>query len=263
MCRQAQTPLVLAMVVITLVACSMTNDLLAYSQRLGLELSVLIDAKPNPTITAPAPIAADPTPTSDPNRRPDLHMTASTLMPDNSLWYAFDKFDDAGGSYPYSQNQGLYRLKDGLVTHFDILGTIRVLEVAPDGYLYVGAGCGVMRFRDESWETLLDIDCSHRTSATNLRPLEIIFTEDGTVWVGGAHSLASYRSGSWTEYNIPAPRIVAAADGTIWTRGWDGWADVECCLTNLSGTQTITYTYTSNVPVEPAVLKALLEWRGW
>ncbi|MGB3716814.1 MAG: hypothetical protein WA996_20540, partial [Candidatus Promineifilaceae bacterium] len=64
------------------------------------------------------------------------------------------------------------------------------------------------------------------------------------------------------EYDIPAPRIVVAADGTIWTRGWDGRANVECCLTHISGTQTITYTYTSDVPVEPAVLNALLDWPG-
>jgi hypothetical protein len=239
------------------------DDLLAYSRQSGLELSVLTDPKPSPTANALVPVAADPTPTADPYRRPDLHMTTSIVTPDNSLWYAFDKFDDAGGSYPYSPNHGLYRLKDGLITHFDIPATIRVLEAAPDGHLYVGAGCGVMRFRDESWETVLDIDCSYRSSVAKLRPLEITFAEDGTVWVGGAHSLASYRSGSWTEYDIPAPRIVVAVDGTIWTRGWDGRANVECCLTHISGTQTITYTYASDVPVEPAVLNALLNRPGW
>jgi hypothetical protein len=239
------------------------NDLLTYSKRSGLELSVWTDPKPSPTATAPVPVSADPTPTPDPNRRPDLHMTTSTLTPENSLWYAFDKFDDAGGSYPYSPNQGLYRLKDGLITHYDIPATIRVLEVAPDGYLYVGVGCGVIRFREESWETLLDIDCSHYTSVTKLRPLDIAFAEDGTIWVGGAHRLASYHSGSWTEYDIPAPRIEVAFDGTIWTRGWDGRANVECCLTHISGTRTITYTYTSDVPVEPAVLNALLDRPGW
>jgi hypothetical protein len=100
------------------------NDLLTYSKRSGLELSVWTDPKPSPTATAPVPVSADPTPTPDPNRRPDLHMTTSTLTPENSLWYAFDKFDDAGGSYPYSPNQGLYRLKDGLITHYDIPATI-------------------------------------------------------------------------------------------------------------------------------------------
>ena len=241
------------------------NDLLAFSQRSGLELSVWTDPKPSPTVTAQAPILADPTPTDglDSQLRSELRMTTSVMMPDDSLWYAFDKFDDAGGSLPYYQNHGLYRLKDAQITHFDIPATIRVLEVAPDGYLYVGAGCGVMRFRDDSWETLLEIDCNRPTSGTKLHPLDIAFSENGTVWVGGAHSLASYSNNSWTEFDIPAARVVVASDGTIWTRGWDGWANSECCLTHISGTQTITYTYTSDVPVEPTVLNSLLNRPGW
>jgi hypothetical protein len=239
------------------------DDLLAYSQRSGLELSVWTDPKPSPTATALQPASADRTPTADPGQRPDMHMTTSAVMSDNSLWYAFDKFDDAGGSYPYNQNQGLYRLQDGLITHFDIPATIRVLEAAPDGHLYMGAGCGVMRFKDESWQTLLDLTCSHRTSVTKLRPLDIAFADDGTVWVGGAHSLARYSNGSWAEFDIPAARVVVAADGTIWTRGWDGWANSDCCLTHISGSQTITYTYTGDVPVEPEVLNALLDRPGW
>jgi hypothetical protein len=234
------------------------DDILAYSQQSGLELSVWTDLKPSPTTTALAPVTANPTPTADLDRRPDLMMTTSAIMPDNSLWYAFDVFDDAGGSPPYSQNQGLYRLKDGRITHFDVPATIRVLEVAPDGHLYVGAGCGVMRFRDESWETLLDLDCSHRTSVTKLSPLDIAFAEDGTVWVGGAHSLASYSSGSWIELDIPAVRVVFATDGTIWTRGWDGRANSNCCLTHITGSQWITYTISAEIPAEPELLNTLL-----
>ena len=239
------------------------DDMLAYSQQSGLELSVRTGLKPSPTVTALAPVAADSPPTADPDRRPDSMITTSVMMPDNSLWYAFDEFDAIGGSPPYSQNQGLYRLKDGLITHFDIPATIRVLEVAPDGHLYVGAGCGVMRFRDESWETLLELDCSRRTSVTKLRPLAITFTEDRTVWVGGAFSLVSYDGESWTEYDIPAARVVVATDGTIWTRGWDGWANSDCCLTHITGTQWITYTWTSDVPVEPEVLNSLLGQPDW
>ena len=188
-----------------------------------------------------------------------LKMTTAAATPDGSLWYAFDIFDAIGATPPGSQNHGLYRLNGGLVSHFDISAPIRVLEVAPDGSLYVGAGCGVMRYSNESWETLLEIDCDHETLVTKLRSLAITFAEDGTVWVGGAFSLASYDGHAWTEYDIHASRIAEASDGTIWTRGWDGRANSNCCLTQLTGTQWITYTWTSDVPAEPEVLKSLLD----
>lgn len=37
----------------------------------------------------------------------------STVSLDGSLWYAFDVFDDFGGTTPGSQSHRLYRLKDG------------------------------------------------------------------------------------------------------------------------------------------------------
>lgn len=235
------------------------DDILAYSLQLGLELYVQTELKPSPTATALGPLPADPTPTTDPDRRPDSLITTSATMPDNSFWYAFDEFDDAGGSPPYSPNGGLYRLKDGLITHFDIPATIRVLEVSPDGHLYVGAGCGVMRFRDESWETLLDSDCSQRTSVTKLFPLDIAFAEDDTVWVGGAYSLASYSNGSWTEFDIPAMRVAIAPDDTVWTLGWDGRANSDCCLTHITGSHWLTYTMSTDVPIEPELLGELFD----
>ncbi len=73
-----------------------------------------------------------------PTREPGTTITSCAVTPDGSLWYAFDEFDDVGGSSPYSQNLGLYRSKDGQVSILDIPGTIRVLKVAPDGSLYVG-----------------------------------------------------------------------------------------------------------------------------
>ena len=199
-----------------------------------------------------------PTATVDPNRMPSPAITSSAVTPEGSLWYAFDEFDAFGGSPPYSQNMGLYRLEDGQVTHFDIPATIRVLEVAPDGILYVGAGCGVLRYREGTWETLLDLDCGHRTAVTKLFPLDIAFT-DGDVWVGGAHSLARYDGKTWEEYEIPALRIAVARDGTVWASGWDGRANSDCCLTHLSGDEWITYTWTANVPAEPEVLRSLLD----
>ena len=120
-----------------------------------------------------------------------------------------------------------------------------------------------MRYGNESWQTLLELDCDRRTSVTNLRPLAIAFAEDGTMWVGGAFSLASYAGQTWMEYDIPAARVAVASDGTVWTRGWDGRANSDCCLTHITGTQWITYTWTSDVPVESEVLNSLLDEPHW
>jgi hypothetical protein len=213
---------------------------------------------PSPTITISARPTRMPTPTVDLHQMPNLGTTSSAVTPDGSLWYAFDEFDSIGGSPPYSQNLGLYRLKDGQVSHFDIPATIRVLEVAPDGSLYVGAGCGVLRYLENDWETLLDLECGHRSVVTKLFPLDIGFVDNGDVWVGGAHSLARFDGKTWKEYEIPALRIAVASDGTVWASGWDGRADSNCCLTHVTGDRWITYTWTANVPIEPEVLQSLL-----
>jgi hypothetical protein len=192
-------------------------------------------------------------------RMPDPSLTAAATTPDGSLWYAFDQFDEAGGSPPDSLTEGLFRLKDGRVTHYDIPATIRVLKSAPDGNLYLGAGCGIMVFRGEEWETLLDLDCSRRTSVSSLFPIDMDFANDGLMWVGGAYSLASYDGQTWTEYDIPAVRVVIAPDDSVCTRGWDGRAGSNCCLTHLSSGRWMTYTWSADLPAEPEVIDSLLD----
>jgi hypothetical protein len=214
---------------------------------------------PSPSTTTSMPPNRPPTPTIDPQRPPGPGVTSSAVTPDGSLWYAFDTFDGLGGSPPGSQNHGLYRRLSGEILHYDIPATIRVLEVAPDGNLYIGAGCGVLRYRDDVLESLLDIDCNPDQPVSGLFPLDITFTNDGRAWVGGAYNLASYDSNGWTEYNIPARRVAIASDGTIWTYGWDGRAEHNCCLTHISGNQLITYTLTADVPAEPKVLISLFD----
>jgi len=216
---------------------------------------------PNPSPTSSTDPTQMPTATIDPNRRPDMAITTSAVTPDGSLWYAFDTFDDFGGSPPYSQNYGLYRLKDGQVSHFDIPATIRVLEVAPDGSLYVGAGCGVLHYHADNWEILLNVDCDHPHAVSGLFPLNIAFADGGDVWVGGALKLARFNGRTWKEYDIPAVRVALASDDTVWTIGWNGRADSHCCITHLAGGEWITYTLTANVSVEPEVLQSLFDRR--
>jgi hypothetical protein len=185
--------------------------------------------------------------------------TLSATAAGGAVWYAFDVFDDVGGSPFHSPNHGLYCLKDGQVTRFDIPGTVRVLAVAPDGSLYVGAGWGVLRYHADQWETLLNVDGSQPSPVSDLAPLSIAFADSGDVWVGGAHKLARFDGEEWKEYDIPAVRVAIASDDTVWTVGWDGRADSDCCITHIAGSEWMTYTWTANVPVEPEVLQLLFD----
>jgi hypothetical protein len=179
------------------------------------------------------------------------------VTPDGALWYAFDVFDDIGGSPFHSQNQGLYRLKDGQVTHFDIPGTVRVLKVAPDDSLYVGAGWGVLRYHADTWKTLLNVDGLQPSPLSGLAPLSMAFADSGDVWVGGALKLARFDGEVWQDYDIPAVRAAIASDDTVWTAGWDGKTGSDCCITHIVGSELMTYTWTATVPAEPEVLQLL------
>lgn len=258
--KDTQTALYLLLLACTTIILSSCNDQKVPQEKITREPSV------NSSLPAPSPspttlMSSDqlPTPTIDPQRPPGPGVTSSAVTPDGSLWYAFNNFDGLGGSPPGSQNHGLYRRLRGEILHYDIPATIRVLEVAPDGSLYIGAGCGVLRYRDDELESLLDIDCNPDQPVSGLFPQDIAFTNDGRAWVGGAHNLASYDNNEWTEYNIPAQRVAIASDGTIWTYGWDGRAEHNCCLTHMTGNQLITYTLTDDVPAEPKVMMSLFD----
>lgn len=191
---------------------------------------------------------------------PSTTITVSATTPDGAHWYAFDQFDDAGGSSIYSQNQGLFRSKNGQVTHFDIDQTIRVLIAAPDGSLYLGAGCGIQRYRAGAWETLLDLDCNQpRTQMKGFFPIDIAIAADRVVWVGSAYSLGRFDGAIWQEYPVPSVRVALASDGTLWARGWDGRAGGECCLTEVRGTSITTHTLDADLALEPAVHNHLIQ----
>ncbi|MGB3716188.1 MAG: hypothetical protein WA996_17345 [Candidatus Promineifilaceae bacterium] len=215
-------------------------------------------ALPSPSAVSIEPVHAPPLKQVDLSRRPDPSLKMSVLSPDDSLWYAFDVSDDIGGSPPGSQSNVLYRLKDGQVSHYVVQAAIHILEIGPDGALYVGAGCGLLRFSEEELETLLEITCEGATPVSSIFPLDIAFGEDGQIWVGGAFNLASYDGKSWQEYNVSSVRVAVGKDGSIWTRGWDGRAGSECCLTQLSGSDVMTYTWSADIPADVEVLATLV-----
>ena len=200
------------------------------------------------------PVSATPQPTH-PTLHPTLpaseRITASATTPDGSYWYSFDEFDGIGGISPYAQHRGLFRSKNGVISHFVISETIRVLAVAPDGSLYAGVGCGVLRFQSEQWLTLAEPDCQHSAFTHPLFPFDIAFSPQGNIWVGGVHGLARFDSHlrKWTEYAVKARRLLIAPDGSVWTEGWDGVANSDCCYTHLIGNTWVTYTHSAKLPV--------------
>jgi hypothetical protein len=180
---------------------------------------------------------------------PDKASTSHASTPDGALWVAFDDFDDIGGAPPYAQRYGLYRSKDGQVSHFDIPGPIRVLEVAPDGSLYVGARCGVLRYRADRWETLAGVDCDRDTFTHGFVAFDMAFTQDGGVWVGGVHSLVRFDSVAATQYDVNVRRVWVAPDSSLWGEGWDGIAGSDCCFVHVTGHTWVTYTHSAVLPV--------------
>jgi hypothetical protein len=193
---------------------------------------------------------------------PDEAITSFATTPDGALWYAFDEFDDIGASAPGSPHYGLYRSLDGRVTRFDIAGTIRVLAVAPDGSLYIGAGRGVMRYAGGGLQTLVDVTQGQGSFSRGFVPYDITFTQDGDVWVGGVYSLARFDGESWTQYDVNVRRLLVAPDGSLWGQGWDGVSGSNCCFVHVTGDRWVTYTHSAALPVPQDLLAEIHDLRN-
>jgi len=201
-----------------------------------------------------APLARELAPTAGtlhPTLPAPTKVTVSAQTADGSTWYAFDEYDDIGGSSLYAQHLGLFRSIRGQVSHYDIAETIRALKAAPDGSLYIAAGCGVLHFHDEKMDVLAGTNCENRTFTQNIYPFDLAIASNGDIWVGGIFALARYDSlhHIWSEYTLPARRVLAAPDGSVWTEGWDGVAGSDCCFAHVMGDTWVTYTHTAVLPV--------------
>jgi streptogramin lyase len=194
-------------------------------------------------------------PTLPPNRE----ITSSAVTLDGAVWYSYDRFDDVGGSPPGAQNGRLYRLEAGQISDHKILGTIRTLEVGPDGDLYVAAGCGLMKMRNGIWESAAEVDCARSTFSGPMVSFDIAFAPDGAVWLAGIHSLARFDGRSWVEYGVNARRLTALPDGTVWAEGWDGRMGSRCCFVQVRGTDVVTYDHTAALPVAANELREIRE----
>lgn len=206
--------------------------------------------------------AAPPLPTPFPSPTPLIHaplsqgraITSLAETPDGAFWYAYDEFDDGGGLPAGYEHYGLYRSQGRQVSRFDVPGPIRVLAVAPDGSLYIGAGRGVLRYVDGRLETLADPERGQETLTRAFLPFDIAFAPDGDVWVGGVHSLARFDGESWTQYDVNVRRLLVAPDGSLWGEGWNGVAGSDCCYVHVTGDSWVTYTHSSVLPVSQELL---------
>jgi hypothetical protein len=194
-----------------------------------------------------------------PTLPPDRTITSSAVTPDGAIWYSYDLFDDIGGSPQGAQNGELRCLQGGRLSRHRMEGTIRAIEVGPDGGLYIAAGCGLARIRNGEWETLAEVDCAQSTFSGPMVAFDIAFAPDGAIWLAGVHNLARCDGEGWTEYGVNARRLLVSPDGSLWAEGWDGRAGSDCCFVHVRGSEAITYLHTAALPV-PATL--LPEIRG-
>jgi hypothetical protein len=198
----------------------------------------LVVSPPNPSPTPPPPPIM---PSAPPKNR---EVTVWTIAADGSLWYAFDELDVGIPDFP---DLGLYRLRENQISHYEVPGAIRALEATPDGSLYVGVGCGVLRYDSGEWDTLANPDCT--SFARLLMPVDIAVTDNGDVWVAGIWGSARYDGEIWTTYNINATRLLVAPDGSLWTEGWDGRANSNCCFAHFVNNTWMTYTLSATAPI--------------
>jgi streptogramin lyase len=163
---------------------------------------------PDPTLLTPPPGPA-PSPSVTPIRQ--LPVTNLAITPDEAVWYSFGalEFHPRGG--------GIVRLHRGEQTHFMPEANVQLLEVGPDGSVWAGMGCGLARFDDQAWQTLIE----------NCDPLQgniidIAFAPDGAAWIATGFKLVRYRDGTWTMYDRLAHSLAVTPDGALWVAGWEG-----------------------------------------
>lgn len=181
--------------------------------------------------------------------------TASTTLPDDSVWCGFDEFDGGGGVAWGEPLLGLYRLEGDRLSHFDIPGPLYALKPGTDGSLYVAAHSMILKYSQDQWETLLDLNHTDQHVFTDtFIPFDLALAPNGDLWVGGIFSLAHFDGQTWIPYAIPARRILVAPDQSVWAEGWDGSATGDCCLTHLTGSTWVTYTHSATLPVSEDLL---------
>jgi hypothetical protein len=152
--------------------------------------------------------------------------TSVAITQDGATWFGHGD-SSASTDYP-----GLSRF-DGQEWEYHLDHVeVSALAAAPDGTLWAGAGCDVLRLDGSTWETVGR--CTEGLSPPGDLPMgtiaDIAFTPDGAAWVAGSLWLARYtgrtagpdEGGAWTVQDRMVHSLVVAPDGTLWVNGWEG-----------------------------------------
>jgi sugar lactone lactonase YvrE len=182
--------------------------------QLNVVVTPLPTLTPYPTFTpdpsAPAqPIGPAPSPSITPI--PQLPVTNLVVTSDDAVWYSFGNFDF------HPRRGGIVREAQGKQTIFMPEASVQVLKVAPDGSLWAGMGCGLMRFDGQTWQTVLE-NCDK----LNGNIIDLTFTSDGAVWIATGFKLARYQNGEWAIIDRLISSVEISPDGALWASGWEG-----------------------------------------
>lgn len=142
---------------------------------------------------------------------PQLPVTNLVVTPDGAVWYSFGNFDF------HPRGGGIVREVQGRQTRFMPEASAQVLKVAPDGSLWAGMGCGLMRFAGQTRQTVIE-NCD--TLHGNI--IDVAFASDGAAWIATGFKLARYHNGEWTIIDRLISFVEITPDGTVWTSGWEG-----------------------------------------
>ncbi len=163
---------------------------------------------PNPNV-AVQPVGPAPSPSVTPI--PQLPVTNLAITSDGAVWYSFGNFNF------YPRRGGIVREVQGQRTRFMPEATVQVLKVAPDGSLWAGMGCGLMRFEGHGWQTVIE-NCDQLHGDV----YDVAFTSDGAAWIAAGFKLARYQNGEWTIIDRLISSVEVASDGALWASGWEG-----------------------------------------
>jgi ligand-binding sensor domain-containing protein len=120
---------------------------------------------------------------------------------------------------------------------------VTALAVAPDGALWVGAGCELRRWDGSAWRLMGR--CGDDFPQGNI--LELAFTADGAAWLANGLGLARLTGNEWTTFELLANSVLVAPDGGIWINGWEGVQDSNY-VARLSGSEWTTYPVSDSFP---------------
>src|SRR5580692_8547155 len=105
-----------------------------------------------------------------------------------------------------------WKIHDGFVK-----GEISAIAQTPDGYLWLGTQFGLYRF-DGIRATLWQPPAEQHLPHSWIRNL--LVSRDGTLWIGGADGLASFKDGKVTEYpelsHSVIDRLLEDHQGILW-----------------------------------------------